>query len=140
MESKHISVLVVPTGLQQIFFSHYHASPSSGHRVEYKTLYRLRSRFFCPKMREDIKQSVAKCAHCVAAYDIWSNRKSELYFSWPIASPLWIIYTYFWSPGNAAPDSRVNTGYLMNSLCDLTQFVVSTPTFNITAASLEKYS
>ena len=88
-------------------------------------------------MREDIKQWVAKCAHCVA-YHIWSNRKSELYFSWPITSQFWIIHTDLWIPGNYAIDSKGNTGYLLNSLCELTQFVVSTPTFDITAATLEK--
>ena len=88
-------------------------------------------------MREDIKQWVVKCAHCVA-YHMWHNRKSELYFSLTITSPFWIIQTDLWIPGNADTDSRVNTGYLLNSLCNLTQFVVSTPTFNITASALAK--
>ena len=76
-----------------------------------------------------------KCAQCVA-YHIWRNRKIELYFSWTIMSPFWIIHTYFWIPGNASTNSRDNTGYLLNSLCDLTQFVVSIPTFDINTAAL----
>ena len=83
------------------------------------------------------KKWIAKCAHCVA-YHIWRNRKSELYFYWTITPPFWIIHTDLWSPGSSATDSRGNTGYLLNSLCNLPQFVVSTPTFDITAADLAK--
>ena len=88
-------------------------------------------------MREDIKKLVAKCAHCVA-YHIWCNRKSELYFSWPITSPFWITDTDLWVPGNVATNRRGNTGYLLNSLCHLTHFLVSKPTFDITADALAK--
>ena len=88
-------------------------------------------------MREYVNKWVAKCAHYVA-YHIWRNRKSELYFSWTIASPFWIIRTDLWSPDNSVINSRDNTGYLLKSLCNLTQFLVSTLTFDITAAALEK--
>ena len=88
-------------------------------------------------MREDIRPWVAKCVHCVS-YHIWSNSKSELYFNWTITLPFWIIHTYIWIPGNTTTDSRVNISYLLNSICNLAQFVVSTPTFDITAAALEK--
>ena len=137
MESRYIALIVVPTTLRRKIFSHYHASPSGGHMGVYKTLYRLRSRFFWPRMREDIKEWVAKCAHCVS-YHIWRNRKSELYFSWPITAPFWIMHVDLWSPGTAVKDKQGRTGYLMNTLCDLTQFIISTPTFNITAVHLAK--
>ena len=104
---------------------------------EYKTLYCLRSGVFWPKIIEDTKQWVAKFAHCIA-YHIFRNRKSELYFSWPIKSPFWIIHTDLWSLGNAATNSRGNTGYHLKSLCDLTHHVVSTPTFDINTAALAK--
>ena len=40
-----------------------------------------------------------------------------------------------WSPGNITYATG-KQGYLMNGVCDLTQFVVSCPTSNITAVSL----
>ena len=49
-----------------------------------------------------------------------------------------IIHIDLWSPDNAATGSIGNAGYLINSLYDLTQFVVSIPTFYITAATLAK--
>ena len=55
---RHGMLIIVPISLCRKLFSHYHAGPSSGHMGEYKTLYRIRLRFFWPKLREDIKQWV----------------------------------------------------------------------------------
>ncbi len=55
MGTRHVSLIIVPHGLRKKLFSHYHAGPSGGHMGEYKTLFRMRSRFFWPKMRLDIK-------------------------------------------------------------------------------------
>ena len=115
MEIIYIALLVVPTGLQRQLVSHYYVDPRVGHMGEYKIPYCLQSRFFWPKTREDIKQWVAKYAHCVA-YHMWSNRKSELYFSWPITTPFWIIHTDLWIPGNHAQNRKGNTCYLLNLL------------------------
>ena len=38
-----------------------HASPIAGHMGEYKTLYRIRLRFFWPCMRVDITEWIQKC-------------------------------------------------------------------------------
>ena len=77
---KYIGLIIVSLSLRRIIFSHYHAGPSGGHMGEYKTLFRIRTRFYWPGVRKDIKLWIKICAHCVA-YDIWRNRKSELYFS-----------------------------------------------------------
>ena len=79
----HVMLIVVPILLRRKLLSHYHAGPTGGHMGEYKTLYRVRLRFFWPKLREDIKEWVKKRGHCVA-YNTWRNRRQELYFSWPV--------------------------------------------------------
>jgi hypothetical protein len=144
MDKKHITLIVVPTGLRKQLFSHFHAGPSGGHMGEYKTLFRMRLRFFWPKMRTDIKDWTIGCAHC-QAYNIWRSRKSELYFSWPVTIPFYIMHVDLWSPGhtnNAAIStstySKEQNGYLLNSMCDLTQFVISTVTYNTTALELSQ--
>ena len=53
---QYIMLIIVPLSLRRKLFRHYHAGPSSGHVGEYKTLYRIRLRFFWPKLREDIIQ------------------------------------------------------------------------------------
>ena len=136
MKSKYITLLIVPDTLRRILFSHYHAGPTGGHMGEYKTLFRLRTRFFWPNMRSDIKLWVQRCAHCIS-YNVWRTRTSELNYSWPITVPFWIMHVDLWSPGSNTNDNG-DKGYLMNSMCDITQFLVSSPTNDITAANLAK--
>ena len=134
MQSKYITLLLVPLPLRRKLFSHYHAGPSGGHMGYYKTLFRLRLRFFWPSMREEIKEWVKRCAHCVA-YDVWRTRTSELHFSWPVTVPFWIMHVDLWSPG-AIEDEVGQKGYLMNSMCNISQFIISSPTTDITVVHL----
>lgn len=60
---------------------------------------------------------------------------SELHFSWPITVPFWIIHVDLWAPGLQEDDDG-NKVYLMNSMCNISQFVVSSPTTDITVAHL----
>ena len=120
---KYIGLIIVPEPLRRIIFSHYHAGPSGAHMGEYKTLFRIRMRFWWPSMRKDIKLWVKSCAACIA-YNVWRNRKSELYFSWPITSPFYIMHVDLWMPGKLTTENG-ETLQLMNCMCDLTQFVIS---------------
>ena len=52
MVNKLLSLIIVPDTLRRTLFDHYHSGPSGGHMGEYKTLYRLRMRFFWPNLRE----------------------------------------------------------------------------------------
>ena len=101
---------------------------------EYKTLYRIRMRFFWPGLREEIKKWVAACAHCVS-YNVWRTRSSELHFSWPIIVLFWIIHVDLWSPG-LTEDSSGHKIYLLNCMCALTQFIVSSITTNTDSCTL----
>ena len=105
---------------------------------EYKKLYHITSRFYFPKIRDDIKTWVQSCAHCTT-YNVWRNRKSELYFFWPITTPFWIMHIDLWCPGHIL-DSTEKKGQLMNVIFNLTQFVLSTPKCNITPENLAKLS
>ena len=46
MGDKYVTLIVTPDSIRRKLFSHYHAGPSGGHMGEYKTLFRLRMRFF----------------------------------------------------------------------------------------------
>ena len=133
---RNIMLIIVPTPLRRKMFSHYHAGPSGGHMGEYKTLYRIRLRFFWPRLREDIKEWIRKCAHCIA-YNVWRNRRQEMHFSWPVTIPFYIMHLDIWSPGNVLADHK-NGGHLLNCMCDLTQFVVFCILTDTTAAALSE--
>ena len=78
------------------------------------------------------------CEHC-NSYNIWKTRKSELYFLWPVTSPFYIMHVDIWSPGHRVDEtSEQNVIQLMNSMCDLTQFVISSIVKNINAEILSK--
>ena len=62
--ANQICRIVVPISLRRIVFSLLHTSPATGLMVEYKTLYRIRLRFFWPRMRSDIHQWIKECPHC----------------------------------------------------------------------------
>ena len=83
---RYIILIIIPTSLRREICSHLHAGPIGGRMGEYKTLYRMRFKFFWPKLREDVKEWVKKCAHCVA-YNAWKNCRQELNFSWTVTIP-----------------------------------------------------
>ena len=58
-------------------------------------------------------------------------------FSWPISSPFAILHVDLWSPGYMTDQH----GYiaLMNTMCDMIQFVVVVPVLDETSATLASY-
>ena len=77
LDKRFIGLIAVPTGLRRLICSHYHCGPSGGHMGEYKTLFRIRMRFYWPGIRNDVKLWVKNCTHCTA-YDVWRNRKISI--------------------------------------------------------------
>jgi hypothetical protein len=128
-------LIVVPLSLRRDIFSAYHASPSTGHMGIYKTLHRIRLRFFWPQSRKDVTNWVLQCPHCIASNGTVS-RNSELIFSWPLCCPFYILHVDLWAPGDIA-NYRGET-YLLNAMCDLTGFVLVNATSNITAHDLAR--
>ena len=84
----------------------------------------------------DINMWVKACAVCVS-YNVWRNRQSELYLSWPITSQFYIIHADFWMHGKLIIENG-ETLQLMNCMSDLTQFVISILVSNATSEVLEK--
>ena len=131
--NKRIYRIVVPLSLCRNFFILMHASHVTGHMDKYKTLYRIRLRFFWPRMHADIKEWTQQCPNCILICR-WRRRGQELMFSWPNSSPFAIIHVDLWSPGHMTD----HNGYiaLMNTMCDMTQFVVVVPVPDETSATL----
>ena len=131
--TNQICRIVVPISLHRIIFSLLHASPAAGHMEEYKILYRIRLRFFWPRMRSDIHQWIKECPYCRLTFHL-RRRGHELLFSWPMSSPFEIIHVDLWMPGKFT-DSNGNTA-LMNAMCDMSQSVVVVPVTNESSTTL----
>ena len=70
----YVMLIIVSISLRYMFFSHYHADRSGDHMGEYKKLYWIWLICFWPKLREDIKQWIKSCAHCVS-YNFWHSHR-----------------------------------------------------------------
>lgn len=116
-------LIIVPQSLRRDMFVALHASPASGHMGFYKTLLRIWLQFFWPGLRSNVLSWYNTCPHCVAL-NPKRGVSSEFTFLWPIYCPFWIVHVNLWAPGDTA-DYAGNT-YLMNTMCDMTQFVVTT--------------
>jgi hypothetical protein len=131
--SRLLLLIIVPASLRRTMFVAYHAAPTCGHMGRYKTLFRLRQRIFWPSMRNQVDNMVAACAHCALA-NSRKQVKSELMFGWPLDSPFCTLHVDLWSAGDANGDG--SQAHLLNSMSDITQFVVSTPAPVILASAL----
>ena len=139
LPSQHhrLMLIIVPKSLRRIVFSAYHSSPSAGHLGPYKTLHRIRSRFFWPRVTSDVHEWCKECANCILANNR-TRKHHELSFSWPISTPFFILHADLWEPGRVAPSklsSNAST-HLLAAMCDLTGFIILDDIRNPTAESL----
>ena len=72
--------IVVPVSLRHTKNSLLHASPTTGHRGEYKTLYRIKLQLFWLKLRYNINRWIKECPHCQLTFR-WRRRGQEFMFS-----------------------------------------------------------
>jgi hypothetical protein len=128
-------LIIVPSSLRRLIFNVFHGSPIGGHFGIYKTLFRIRMRFFWPRCRQDVVDWIKECAHCILT-DKKVRRHSEVLFSWPVTAPMFVLHCDLWSPGAALSESGAT--HLLSAMCDLTQFVVSVPVSDTHAHELAR--
>ena len=128
-------LLIVPQSLRKFIFDAYHASGIVGHLGINKTLVVIRLPFLWPDMRKDILRWVRACASYIQAKSTQFASK-QLVHSWPILTPFAIISANIWSPGEIT--SPTGAKYILNLMCDMTQFVCSVAISNVNAAELSR--
>ena len=87
----------------------------------------------------NFKKWVSGCAHC-AAYDMWWNIKSKIYFKWKVTVTFWIMNVKLWSFRNIITNHTGTKGYLIHFMFDLVQFTVFSITFDTTSINLANLS
>ena len=123
--TQFLSLILVPKPLRSLIFDAYHAGPTSAHFGRYKTLHRIRQRFFWPKLTSDITTLCRTCAHCLASRNT-IHHNSELSFSWPVSVPFAILHIDLWEPGRVSSSKlwRASATHLLAAMCDLTGFII----------------
>ena len=67
----------------------------------------------------------------------WRRRGQELTFSWPVGYPFAILHVDLWIPDHHAdPNGYIS---LMNTMCDMSQFVIVVPVPNESSATLSPF-
>ena len=121
VSNKTLQLILVPPPLRHFIFSAYHSTPAMGHFGEYKTLHRIRLRFFWPNCRRDVTDWIAACPDCVLS-NSKTHKSRELVYSYPASSPFYIIHVDIWQPGETLSDQGY--GYFLGAMDDLTGFVI----------------
>ena len=83
--------------------------------IEYKTLYRLRTRLFWGSMLENINKWTSWFSHC-DYYNMWHKQKSELYLYWSVTFPLLIMHVT--PPQSPNKKDVINTHCIVNNISE----------------------
>ena len=119
--NRSLALLIVPSSLRSTVFSAYHAAPTTGHMDVYKTLHRLRLRFFWPTMSSFVRQAIKRCPHCILANSTQSDAASLMY-SFPMSEPFYLLFADLWTPGVTRPN--MPTEYWLIAMEDITGAVI----------------
>ena len=82
---------LVPTKLRNILFIAFHANPIGGHLNAYRTLHRLRLRYYWPGMWTYVKRMCSACPGC-ALSNPTRAKSSELVYNFPIEAPFMVLH------------------------------------------------
>jgi hypothetical protein len=111
---------IVPASLCCTMFAAYHASSTTAHKGEYKTLHCLLLTFSWCHLCTGLFTWIQPCNYCILTHSSFHHH-SEFMFSWPVSCPFHILHADLWSLGQTT-DHR--SCYLIATMCDLTAFVI----------------
>ena len=81
---------LVPVGLHNIIFIAFHSNPIGGHLNQYRTLHRIRLRFYFPNMFTFVKRMCNACPGCTLSNPT-RRLPSELVYNFPIQAPFMVM-------------------------------------------------
>ena len=99
--SSYTRLQIVPRPLLNIIFVAFHSNPLGGHLNAYRTLHRLRLRYFWPEMYSYIKRMCNACPGC-ALSNPGRRTSSELVYHFPIEAPFRVLFVDAYKAGNHA--------------------------------------
>ena len=123
---------LVPRELRNILFVAFHTNAIGGHLNAYRTLHRLRLRFYWPGMYGYIKRMCSACPGC-ALSNPNRARSSELVYNFPIEAPFLVIHFDAYVAGKHAGFEGSNA-YLIGA-CGMCSFACMEPVTNPSATT-----
>jgi len=92
---------LVPNELFNIVFIAFHTNPIGGHLNAYRTLHRIRLRFYWPGMYAYVKRMCSACPGC-ALSNTTRGKSSELVYNFPIEAPFLVMFFDAFAAGKHA--------------------------------------
>jgi hypothetical protein len=99
--SSYTRLQLVPQELSNLLFIAFHTNAMGGHQNAYRTLHRLRLRFYWPGMYAFVKRMCQACPGCALANPTRS-KSSELIYNFPIKAPFLVMHFNAYTAGNHA--------------------------------------
>ncbi len=99
--SSYTHLQLVPRELRNILFVAFHTNPMGGHLNAYRTLHRLRLRFYWPGMYAYIKRMCQACPGYALANPTIS-KCSELVYNFPVKAPFLVMHFDAYAAGKHA--------------------------------------
>ena len=89
---------LVPKDIRNIVFIAFHTNPIGGHFNPYRTLHRIRLRFYWPKMWSYVQKMCKSCPGCSLA-NRTHRPSSELVYGFPVEAPMLVLHVDGYSAG-----------------------------------------
>eukprot|EP00956_Cyclotella_meneghiniana_P009859 scaffold13641_cov42-Cyclotella_meneghiniana.AAC.3 len=110
---------IVPASLKNIVFIAFHANPLGGHFNTFRTMHRIRLRFWWPRMYSYIEKLIDKCAGCKLT-NPGIRKSAELVYNFPVTEPMVVLHVDCYQAGAIKTYDNVSA-YLVAG-CNMTGF------------------
>lgn len=128
------NLLIIPKKLQEAVFLAFHESPGTGgHFNGYKTLQKVRRKYFWQTMSQDILNWSRACIKCQQKTAALRNREPLA----PIKSNF-IFHKVFIDLAGPLPETDRGNRYLLATICGFSKYVTLTPIPNCQAITVAR--
>ena len=121
---------VVPKALFGVIFTAFHSNPLGGHFNAFRTLHRIRLRYFWPEMYTFVKKMCSACPGCALA-NSGRRTSSELVYHFPVEAPFRVLFVDAYKAGSHAGFDG-DEAYVI-ACCGMTGFAVMEPVKHATS-------
>ena len=93
----HFLQQIIPQNMVHELLSSIHSSPTGGHLGVFKTIEKIRQRFYWPNFKDDIKTFISSCEQCQKRVNPPKTLKHSL-SEWPPVTLFIILESTSWAP------------------------------------------
>ena len=122
--SSYTRLQLVPAEFYNIIFVAFHSNAIGGHLNAYRTLHRIRLRYYWPGMYSYIKRMCNACPGCALANPT-KSKSSELVYNFPIEAPFLVLFIDAYSAGKHS--SFDGSEVYLVACCGMTGFASMEP-------------